>query len=197
MNKFDIVQNLSADEIRRYVTLLEQEVAPRLQKSESGYARGRLHAWLNCRPSLDREVSVPQPTGNIWSALTELVPGIETAECWLNGRDSSKGIHPHRDATYADRMAYILNLGSTRFRIWLPRSEPAHADLVCVQRNAKYDEYIAELTGGELIRFDCKMLHGSTSSAQSRWGIGMWTVSTKWKSRCSPGRNSDFSQEYG
>lgn len=184
VKKFNIIERLSKEDVRRYIDLLEDEVAPRLARSKKGYARGRLYAWLNWRPALDGESADPQPTGDLWSALTILVPGIETAECWLNGRDSSAGIHPHRDASYAERVAYILNLGPTRFRIWLPRSEPAHCALACVKRNAKFDEYVAELKGGELIRFDCKMLHGSTSDADTRWGVGMWTISPAWKAKC-------------
>lgn len=181
---FEILKELSRGDVRQLVGLLDREVEPRLVRQERGYASGRRYAWLGWEPSFQEPPSaLARPRGRLWSALQEWVPEIEAAECWCNGEGSSPGIRPHRDAPYADPVAYILNLGRTRFRIWLPTDCVPHPGLARIAAHTRFSEYAMELTGGELIRFDCKVLHASATEEVRRWGIGMWKFKASWKER--------------
>ena len=181
---FDLLRRLEGDEQAWFIDCLEREVAPRLVTAPKGYARGRRSAWLAWEPPLGDKFEVKeQPKGELWRRLKELLPDAETAECWRNGRESSRGIHPHMDSSYAAPLAYLLNLGETRFRLWLPREEVPHALLARKKVNAKLIEYQASLEGGELIAFNCKRYHGSQSDADSRWGIGLWSFKREWRDR--------------
>lgn len=183
---FVIEHRLSASARRDFVALLEQHVGPRLRRQRNGYAAGRRFAWLAWEPAfVEPALACERPRGRVWEALQSLTPGIETAECWFNGDGSSPGIRPHRDAPYAHREAYLLNLGPTTFRIWLPdRHAP---DVPCRSRvvkvNRRFTEHEIELRGGELIAFDCKTLHASSTRASRRWGVGMWRFQPEWKAR--------------
>lgn len=183
---FEIQQQLDAAAQQRVIDLCVHEVAPRLRRQETGYARGRTFAWLKRRPTYtDPPLAEAQPAGKLWEVLQTLVPDAEAAEVWRNGVGSSPGIHPHRDASYAASTAWILNLGATRFRLWVPNDAPPTVSMEQVKINPKFTEWAIDLEGGELICFDCKQLHGSQSSAAQRWGIGMWKFSTAWKERAS------------
>jgi hypothetical protein len=169
-------------ETSEYVELLEVEVAPRLETQEEGYARNRQFAWLAWKPTfVGSPEAVAQPEGQLWERLQGLVPGIQLAECWRNGEGSSPGINPHRDAPYAANTAYVLNLGRTLFRIWLPNGASTPVGLRPKKVNARLTEFEIDLQGGELLAFDCKRLHGSRSDAEKRWGIGMWSWKPEWR----------------
>lgn len=180
-----LLRRLEPDERAVILALLEREVAPRLDIQERGYAAGRRFAWLAFRPSFaaTQPLLEPMPRGELWRQLERLVPGIETAECFRNGVGSSPGIRPHRDAAYASRQAWLLNLGETTFRIWLPHDVAPAAALNAARGNAgtKYTEWTVPLVGGELLTFDCKTLHGSHSAAPERWAIGMWRFQDAWR----------------
>ena len=179
---FAITDRLSESRVAETLRLLEREIRPRLEKRPRGYARGRQYAWLAWQPSFgEPKEAVERPRGELWEELASLVPGIETAECFRNGNESSLGIHPHRDSPYAAKIAFVLNLGSTRFRIWLPNEAPVDSALEAVKVHRTLTEYEAHLEGGELISFDCKRMHGSRSEAEERWAIGMWKFDPRWK----------------
>jgi hypothetical protein len=182
LTAFELVRTLPRVDTRAFVSLLEEEVADRLAIQPGGYARGRASAWLAWEPGFtDPPRAIERPRGELWERLSQLVPGIDAAECWLNGQFSSSGIHPHRDASYADNSAWVLNLGPTVFRIWIPRDIRPDAVLLKKRVNAKFIEYEARLAGGELLTFNCKLLHGSRTCAAERWGIGMWRFKCAWK----------------
>jgi len=181
---FEIQEHLDKHAQGRLVDLCRKEVGPRLEVQEKGYARGRASAWLNLKPTFTDPPKIEsQPRGALWKQLQSHVPAAETAEIWRNGTGSSPGIHPHRDASYAARTAWLLNLGSTHFRIWIPNDAPSPDGMERVKVNAKFTEWSIALEGGELICFDCKLLHGSRTSVPERWGIGLWTFATAWKER--------------
>ena len=167
----------------KLIGLLENEVGPRLTLQKTGYARGRRSTWLGYQPNfMGPPGAIPCPHGRVWDELQRLVPGFETAECWINGAraNSSPGIVPHRDASYAAHQAWIVNLGSTTFRIWIDKRIAVADDLVLIKRHKKFNEYSVGLVGDEIIAFDCKNLHGSINAADSRWGIGLWKFKPQW-----------------
>jgi hypothetical protein len=182
----ELTDRLSPDRSSAIQVLLEQEVQARLERQASGYARGRLFAWLAYQPSFVEPAEArEQPTGQLWQVLRRLVPGIECAECFRNGEGSSPGIRPHKDASYADSTAWLLDLGQTSFRIWLPKSAvpPGALDARMVKEGKVLAEWEIALRGGELLRFNCKLMHGSKSAAPARWAIGMWRFKPQWVSR--------------
>jgi hypothetical protein len=177
------VRRLRAEETDALLRLLGAEVAPRLAVQDKGYARGRQSAWLAWEPSFDAGRAWRRPTGSLWTRLCDLVPGCELAECFRNGAGSSPGIKPHRDAPYAERTAWLVNLGPTTFRIWLPHgSHPAPGVAhVASPPGRRFTEHRIPLAGGEVLRFDCKLLHGSATTAEERWAVGLWTFKPAWR----------------
>jgi hypothetical protein len=72
--------------------------------------------------------------------------------------DRSIGIQPHRDASYANREAYGINLGRCDFTV---------------------GNNIYKLNGGEVYSFDCKTLHSADPST-NRWALNLWTAKSMW-----------------
>lgn len=185
---FRIVRRLDRAQRELLIARLEAEVRPRLERRKGGYASGRQQAWIGWQPALGNPASAAaRPRGALWDDLQAIVPGFETALCWLNGEqeDSSLGIRPHRDAGYAAREAWIVNLAPCEFRIWIDKRLAAAAPLNPVTRNKTNIEYAVNLVGDEVIAFDCKDYHGSKTLAASRWGIGLWTFNPDWARKAS------------
>jgi len=119
-------------------------------------AKGRLNFWLQAEPDYS--------TGKyqkavfdlyLWQICKELFPASDLAQVYF--ADNNKGIDWHKDAQYATQTARILNLGNAIIE-------------------SKYADEITQLevTGGELIEFNCKRLHRGTPLDDQRIGIGIW-----------------------
>lgn len=182
-----LIQRLTPNEKAEILDLLESEVHPRLVREERrSYAEGRLQAWLAWQPEYGEVPRAERrPRGALWDVLKRYVSGFELAECYLNSTDrgrSSRGIRPHKDHTYAAPTAWLINLGPTRFRIWLPHAErPDGLRFVAVKENRTNVEFGVDLEGDEVIEFNSKMMHASRTEADARWGIGLWTFNPTWK----------------
>lgn len=76
--------------------------------------------------------------------------------------DNNIGIDWQADAAYANQFAYLLNLGNSRFEI---------------KNTATKQSRSLELTGGEVIKFNCKrpFLHRGFPQDSNRIGIGLWS----------------------
>ena len=187
---FALIAHLDAAAQAHLLDLLRTEAEPRLKVQPRGHARGRRSCWLAWEPAFGTTVErTPQPRGDLFERLAQLVPDAELAECWRNGEQSSAGITPHRDANYADVTAWLINLGPTRFRIWLPRDERPSEPLRLARRNRVHWEWQVELTGGEVLQFNCKRLHASRTLARERWAVGLWRFSDTWRRALAPQRN--------
>jgi len=76
--------------------------------------------------------------------------------------DKAIGIKPHRDASYANREAYGINLGICNFTV---------------------GDRSYQLIGGEVYSFNCKILHSADPSPH-RYGMNLWTAKSIWIARC-------------
>jgi len=136
----------------------------KLQSDVSTYAPGRKRLWLNGlgEPFLGKRPKIFKSHKNdkIHEAITKL--GIKYDFCLVHysGEDAA-GIGAHRDASYAQPIAYGINLGKCKFTV-----------------NSK----TYELTGGEVYKFNCKLIHSAKPEAH-RWGINLWTVKQEWLSQ--------------
>jgi hypothetical protein len=130
-------------------------------KDVSSYARGRKRLWLNGlgEPFLGSppRLSPSFECQDIHRIISDLDIRYDFCLAHYSG-DSAIGIKPHRDASYANPLAYGINLGQCRFTC---NGETHH------------------LTGGEIYSFNCKQLH-SAEPAPHRWALNLWTAKAAW-----------------
>jgi hypothetical protein len=158
-----IIKQLSETDTNWLINQLEN-IKSNLTADISQYAKNRQRAWLNGlgEPHLSYP-KISESTQNqaidqfIWDKL-----GINYDFCLAHySGDKASGIKPHRDASYANREAYGINLGICKFTI---------ADKTY------------ELSGGEIYTFNCKVIHSADPSPH-RWGLNLWTAKPIWLSR--------------
>jgi hypothetical protein len=130
-------------------------------------ARGRKQWWLNAEPNYSTKTYIPAwHDERLDVYLRTLMPDFALAQVFyaneVNGKP--RGIDWHADAAYAGQFAYLLNLGNSRFEIKNTATGQAKA---------------LDMSGGELIKFNCKrpFLHRGIPMDSSRIGIGMWSAS--------------------
>lgn len=148
-----IIQRVSNwKEIREYLHLIEDQATP-----EKAYcAAGRLNMWLNYEPNYSK--GTVSPTTNnmrVWNLVKHIFPECDLAQIYYS--TYMKGIAPHSDWRHFDAEAYILNLGNGVLTIG----------------KTKYN-----LSGGEIIKFNCKERHCFRAVDEDRVGIGMWKLSS-------------------
>ena len=167
--KHRLALTLDTGRRRALVELLETHVRPALTPDVSNYARGRVRCWLQREAPLSSRqgwkpgLRVPvlwDEIGRIWRQA-----GMPTAEPHTAlAIYGDIGIRPHRDATYAAPMALSVNLGQVRWG-WTP------------DRGSNDDRDLAwqDMSGGEVLVFDCKHRHAARP-APDRWAIIAWSA---------------------
>jgi hypothetical protein len=176
----EIATRLPATTVEKMAAWLGRTIRPQLTPDVSRYARGRLRAWLQTEPTLTKPWrDLPGiPVGDkVMGALAERI-GWEFDYClvtYSGDGDAGTGIHPHRDASYADYEAYGLHLtGECRFDYWMGRPSygfsPETRNL-----NPLQDEptHRLILQPGDVVRFNCKNIHSATPGP-ARWNINFW-----------------------
>ena len=79
----------------------------------------------------------------------------------------STGIAWHRDASYADARAVLVNLGPCTFELDRARDSA---------NGRPADPTSLELSGGEVLDFDCKHQHRVTNADPARWSVVLWRL---------------------
>lgn len=158
-----IIQQLSEKDTNWLINQLES-IKTDLTSDISQYAKNRQRAWLNGlgEPHLNYPKISPSILHPAIDRFIRENLGINYDFCLAHySGDKAIGIKPHRDASYANREAFGINLGGCNFTV----------------RDKTY-----ELSGGEIYTFNCKILHSADPSPH-RWGLNLWTVKPIWLSR--------------
>ena len=165
--KHELALALDDTEQKQLVHLLETRVRPSLTPDVSNYARGRVRCWLNLEAPLSNRqdwrpgLQVPDLWRHLKTIWQRAGMGGEAPDTAL-AIYGEIGIRPHRDATYAANLALTVNLGRVRWG-WTPdRGSNDDRDMVW-----------QTLTGGEVLKFDCKHRHAA-HPAPDRWAIVCW-----------------------
>ena len=164
---------------QRLKTWLETAITPRLRPDVSGYARGRMRAWLGVEPSLTDPVRLTPGVPlneSLKKRLADVIDwSYDYALVTYSGESVPIGITPHRDARYADYEAVGLNVsGTCEFRYWEGRQSFGKSRSV-VEHTPSVDPPTHTLTlqPGDCVRFNCKNFH-SASPSVDRWNINFW-----------------------
>ena len=163
----EIAIRLAPATVRDVIAHLENTVAPALSPDVSSYARGRTRAWLQYEAPLSRRQNyrrgLRDPKLWTWLATTWQRAGYAGTPDLALALHGPIGIRPHRDASYAHAHALTVNLGTAEWG-WHPdRQGQNPANL-----------HWTTLTGGEILKFDCKHLHSSRNLDPARWAIVLW-----------------------
>jgi hypothetical protein len=158
-----IIQQLTDKDTNWLINQLKN-IKSALQPDISNYAKNRQRAWLNGLG--EPHLSYPIISESIQhEAIDRFIRDnldINYDFCLAHySGDKAIGIKPHRDASYANREAYGINLGNCNFTI---------------------SDKTYELTGGEIYTFNCKVVHSADPSPH-RWGLNLWTAKPIWLSR--------------
>jgi hypothetical protein len=135
-----------------------ENLLPVATPEQAKCARGRLNLWLEAEPVYSiKKYKSAHHDERIWQFIKRIYPQAALAQVYF--ATGNIGINWHRDASYAKPEAYILNLGK-----------------VCLESKSNQGKVTSlELTGGEIIRFNSKLLHRAIPREESRVGIGIWS----------------------
>ena len=164
----ELTKNIETERIKAYLETLK----PYLKSDVSNYAKGRQRLWLGAEPLLYRPFnSIPgHPVEEkVLDRFRELIE-FDFDFCLVTfSGDPPIGIEPHRDAGYADFLAYGLNIGNCKFEYWNSKQtlDKNFPSVPCEIPT------VLNLVPGDVIRFNCKNLHAAYPSP-NRWGINFW-----------------------
>jgi hypothetical protein len=153
-----IIRRISPERVLEIKEYIQVHLLPLATAEQAKCARGRLNLWLQAEPNYSTRKYKPAHTDQrLWRFCQKIYPEASLAQVYF--ATHNHGISWHRDASYAKPKAFILNLGQ-----------------VCLQTRTESGALIdLELTGGEIIQFNCKLLHRATPCNEDRIGIGIWT----------------------
>lgn len=137
----------------------------------SNYAKGRMRCWLESEGPLSatRAWQPAYHDERLWSFIIKNVwPEAELGMVTYG----PVGIKAHRDATYADWEARIVNLGEVKGWQYTPGYSTFGSG-----PQVKRPSITLLLKEGEVIRFNCKNEHEVIGPAEDRWAINLWRVS--------------------
>lgn len=150
----EIIKILPREKAREIYSHIRQELIPHATPERTQAGQGRLQLWLEKEPIYSQpgtyKTGIHDP--RLWRLIQWIAPQADLAQVYGGNR----GIDWHRDAAYAAPTAWILNLGPCTL-------ESDHGEIISL-----------DLTGGEIIRFNCKVLHRCTNPHPQRIGIGIW-----------------------
>ena len=156
---------------RDVVEHLDRHLAPHLAPDVSNYARGRRRAWLQVEAPLGP--TQPWHTGlasaRLWPWLVRVWRRVDPVTDPQVGLaiHGDTGIAWHRDASYAQARALLVNFGPCTFDIDRARDSGNGRPLEPVS---------LDLSGGEVLDFDCKHQHRVVDADPSRWSIVLWRL---------------------
>lgn len=154
----EIVQKIrNWQDIANYLFSVKHRATP----ENARCAKGRLNWWLNAEPNYTtKKYLVAHTDKRLDDLCRKLMPNFALAQVFY--ADNNIGINWHADAAYANQLAYLLNLGNSKFEI---------------KNTATNQSRSLDLTGGEVIKFNCKrpFLHRGLPQDSNRIGIGLWS----------------------
>lgn len=171
----EIVQRISESNVQRMREHLET-LKTNLSEDVSTYAKGRQRFWLEHEWMLKGKYFVPAiHDDRLWGWVKRNI--WSEAELGLAAY-GAVGIDLHRDDTYAQFVAYTINLGDVEK--WLYK--PVYPEWTWVKpelqnRDAEIQEI--EVKSGDVIKFNCKNPHAPLNPAEDRWSINLWKVQPK------------------
>lgn len=139
----------------------------------SNYAKGRLRLWLNYEWDLKNKVfKEAYKDTYLWNICKNFYAECDLALITIG----NIGINFHRDDSYAAFKAKTLNLGKATWYYQYNYGEYKW------EKVYTGDQQIHEfnLTGGELITFNCKNPHKAVPLEENRISINMWAVSNRY-----------------
>jgi hypothetical protein len=131
-------------------------------------ARGRQNLWLQAEPNYaNGTYTSGVHDDRLWSFLQRLAPDADLAQVF----GGNVAIDWHRDAAYAHSKAWLFALGKSTFQIESREIKSRSGEIITPSEVFSFD-----LTGGELLEFDCKCRHRATNVDPQRIGIGLWSA---------------------
>lgn len=165
------IANITDDTHRKLLEHLNSNIADKMTKDVSTYARGRARLWLNQEPTLSYEwtVSPALKDDRLWNWINAITPDDFVPDAALISR-GPVGINPHRDARYADYEAYGVNLGEPI--TWQYR-QGYQGFCYGPQQDSPLLDYA--IPAGVIFKFNSKNEHGVGSPiTKDRWSINIW-----------------------
>jgi hypothetical protein len=160
---------------------MNEELLPLLTPNIGGYAAGRQHLWLEHAWNLkDRHFEAGHHDERLW---TWLCAEMERRFNWVPELGlavyGEVPIRIHRDDSYADWVAYTINLGEVESWYY----DSVYPGWGYSQRQAA--RYQNETTiypqEGSIIKFNCKNPHGPINPGPTRWAINLWRINRKFR----------------
>jgi alkylated DNA repair dioxygenase AlkB len=139
-------------EVKDYVKrLLEIHGQPEQAKC----ARNRANFWLKAEPVYSTKTYVKAVEDDrLWTFIRRHCPEANLAQVF----GGNVAIDWHRDAAFAESQAWLFSLGKSTFQTKTRDGEIKSLDL----------------ESGDLVKFDCKLLHRANNVQADRIGIGIW-----------------------
>ena len=152
-----VVKQLSPETQVKIKSHININLRPLAAKEQARCAKDRLNLWLQAEPDYrSRKYKKAHADERLWAFCQRLYPEAALAQVYF--ATGNIGIDWHRDASFAERKAVIVNLGS-----------------VLLETEINSDKRISlELTGGEVIEFNCKLPHRAVPRSENRIGIAIW-----------------------
>jgi hypothetical protein len=144
-----------------------------LQSDISNYAKGRKRSWLYYEPHLGSKPSI-QPaffSHQLDHALKAIDLPFDLGLLSLHSVSlkSDARIKPHRDTSFAQPKAYLINIGKATFGY----NPNRHCTLIDKIQPVDLIDGIYE--------FDCKHLHSVIAAENNRLGLVLWKLTPKYK----------------
>jgi len=156
-----VIKQLSPEKLIQIREHIQANLFPLATAEQTKCARGRLNLWLQAEPNYGtRKYQPAHRNQRLWSFCQRIDSDAALAQVYF--ATGNHGIDWHRDASYARADAFIVNLGQ-----------------VCLQTRMSDGSLISlELMGGEIIAFNCKLMHQAIPRSDERIGIGIWKDAT-------------------
>lgn len=131
-----------------------------LSYTVSRYATGRQELWIKQKCDLKKNPTITEGfrDDRLESLGNRVLSNFDIGLLLFYPKGIE--IKPHRDHTVFDTMAVCINLGKANFFI---------------------GEENYNLSDGEIIKFNCKIVHGVQKVDQNRWSIIFWHLKEKYK----------------
>lgn len=147
-----------------------------LKSDISNYAKGRQRFWIEAEWDLRHKTfrkAVKMPRLNQYLKRLNIDYDLGLIAYGVTGIDW------HRDDSYANFIAYSINLSSQPYEWGYQANYPSY-QYSKQDPNAKQQIYL--LKPGDVIKFNCKNPHSALGKDSDRWSINLWTVKPKFKS---------------
>jgi len=163
----ELVTVIPPERVRQIQEYLE-DYKDALEPDVSNYAKGRQRFWIRYEWDLKNKIfRRANHCDRLWEYCKKIFPEADLGLAAFG----PVGINLHRDDSYADWVAYSINLGE--IEAWL--YEPSRTTFGPGPQTQAEVVKVAVPSGG-VIRFNCKNRHGVLNPSPDRWSINLWHV---------------------